>query len=59
MLNFSISRFMKTRICKDAEITENKCNWIEFKVMICDWSFMTLMLKILKMKFSTILKFKT
>ncbi len=55
-LNSSISRFMKSRICKDAEITENRCNWTEFKAMICDWRFMTLTLKI---RFSTILKFKT
>ncbi len=27
MLNSSISRFMKTRICKSAEIIKNKCNW--------------------------------
>ncbi len=59
MLNSLISRFMRTRICKSAEIIKNKCNWIEFKVMICDWSFMTLMLKILKMRFSTILRSKT
>ncbi len=44
-LNSSISRFMRARICKSAEITENKCNWTESRTMICDWSFMTLMLK--------------
>ncbi len=44
-LNSSISRFMKVKICKSAEIIENKCNWTESKVMICDWSFMTLILK--------------
>ncbi len=57
--NSSISRFMKTRICKNVEITENRCNWTEFKVMICDWSFMTLMLKTSKVRFSTISRFKT
>ncbi len=39
--NSSISRFMKVRICKNAEITENKCNWTESRAMICNWSFMT------------------
>ncbi len=58
-LNSSISRFMKTKICKNAEIIENKCNWTESKVIICDWNFMTLMLKMLKMRFLTILRFKT
>ncbi len=57
--NSSISRFMKARICEDAEITENKCNWTEFRMMICDWSFMTLMLKMSRTRFSTILRFKT
>jgi len=57
--NSSISRFMKARICKNAEIIENRCNWIEFRVMICDWSFMTLMLKMSKMRFLTILRSKT
>ncbi len=57
--NSSISKFMRAKICKDAEITENRCNWIESKVMICDWSFMILMLKTSKMRFSTILRFKT
>ncbi len=57
--NSSISRFMKVRICKNAEITENRCNWTESKVMICDWSFMTLMLKTLKTRFLIISKFKT
>ncbi len=50
---------MKVKICKDAEVIENKYNWIESKAMICDWSFMTLMLRTLKMRFSTILKSKT
>ncbi len=58
-LNSLISRFMKARICKDAEITENKCNWTESRVMICDWNFMTLMSKTSKMRFLTILKSKT
>ncbi len=57
--NSSNSRFMKVRICKDVEITENKCNWTESRMMICDWSFMTLMLKMLKTRFSTILRSKT
>ncbi len=57
--NSSISKFMKVKICKDAEITENKCNWIEFKMMIYDWNFITLMSKMSKMRFSTILRFKT
>ena len=55
MLNSSISRFMKTRICKSAEIIKNKCNWTEFKMMICDWNFMTLMLKTSKMRFLIII----
>jgi len=42
-LNSSISRFMKARICKNAEIIKNRCNWTEFKAMIYDWNFMTLM----------------
>ena len=58
-LNFLISEFMKVKICKNIEIIKNKCNWTEFKAMICNWSFMTLMLKTLKARFSTILKFKT
>ncbi len=58
-LNSSISKFMKARIYKDAEITENKCNWTESKAMICDWSFMTLMSKTSRVRFLTILKFKT
>ncbi len=58
-LNSSISKFMRTRICKNAKITENRCNWTEFRAMICDWSFMTLMLKMLRTRFLTILKFKT
>ncbi len=37
-LNSSISRFIRIKICKNAEITENKCNWTEFKMMICDWN---------------------
>jgi len=57
--NSSISRFMKTRIYKSAEIIKNKCNWTKSRVMICNWSFMTLMLKMSKMRFSTILRFKT
>ncbi len=58
-LNSSISRFMRARICKSAEIIKNRCNWTEFKAMICDWSFMTLMLKMSRARFSTILRFKT
>ncbi len=58
-LNSSIFKFIKVKICKNAEIIKNRCNWIESKVMICDWSFMTLMLKTSKARFSTILKFKT
>ncbi len=58
-LNSLISRFIRTRICKDVEIIENRCNWTESKAMICDWSFMTLMLKMLKMRFLTILRSKT
>ncbi len=57
-LNSSISKFMKAKICKNAKIIENRCNWTEFKVMICDWSFMTLMSKMLKVRFSTISRFK-
>ena len=58
-LNSSISKFMKTRICKSAEIIKNRCYWTEFKAMICDWNFMTLMLKMSRVKFLTILRFKT
>ncbi len=58
-LNSSISRFIKVKICKSVEITENKCNWTEFRIIICDWSFMTLMLKTLKVRFLIILRFKT
>ncbi len=58
-LNSSISRFMKTRICESAEIIKNRCNWTESRMMICDWSFMTLMLKTLKTRFLTILRSKT
>ena len=58
-LNFSIFKFMKTRICKSAEITENRCNWTESRMMICDWNFMILMLKISRTRFLTILRFKT
>ncbi len=58
-LNSSISRFIRARICKSAEITENKCNWTESRAMICDWSFMTLMSKTSKTRFLIILKFKT
>ncbi len=58
-LNSSISRFMKTKICKNAEIIENRCNWTESRTMICDWNFMTLMSKMSKMRFLTILRFKT
>ncbi len=58
-LNSSISKFMKARICKSAEITKNRCNWIESRMMICDWSFMTLMSKMSRVRFSTILKSKT
>ncbi len=53
------SRFMKVKICKDAEIIENRCNWTEFRVMICDWSFMILMLRTSRARFSTILRSKT
>ncbi len=59
MSNSSNSKFMKTKICKNAEIIENKCNWTESRIMICDWSFMTLMLKTSRMRFSIILKSKT
>ena len=58
-LNSSIFRFMKARICKDAEISENRCNWTESRAMICDWSFMTLMSKTSRARFSTILRSKT
>ena len=58
-LNSSIFKFMKAKICKNAEVIENRCNWTESKAMIYDWSFMTLMLKTSKTRFSTILKFKT
>ena len=58
-LNSSIFKFMKTRICKSAEIIKNRCNWTESRMMICDWSFMTLMLKTLKTRFLTILRSKT
>ena len=58
-LNSSIFKFMRTKICKNAEITESKCNWTESKTMIYNWSFVTLMLKISRVRFSTILKFKT
>ena len=58
-LNSSIFKFMKAKICKSAEVIENRCNWTESKVMICDWSFMILMLKTLKTKFLTILRSKT
>jgi len=57
--NSSISRFIRTRICKSAKIIENRCNWTEFKAMICNWNFMTLMLKMLRVRFLTILRFKT
>ncbi len=57
--NSSISRFIRAKICKNAEITENRCNWTEFKAMICDWSFMTLMSKMLRVRFLIILRFKT
>ncbi len=58
MLNSLISRFMKAKICESAEIIENRCNWTESKAMICNWSFITLMLKMSKARFSTILRFK-
>ncbi len=58
-LNFSISRFMRTRICKDVEITENKCNWTESRMMICDWSFMILMSKTSRARFLIISRSKT
>ncbi len=57
-LNSLIFRFMKAKICKNVEIIENRCNWIESRMMIYDWNFMTLMSKMLKMKFSIILRFK-
>ena len=58
-LNSSISKFMKTKICKNVEITENRCSWTESKAMIYDWNFMTLMLKMSRARFSTISRFKT
>ncbi len=54
-LNSSTSRFMKVKV---SEKTENKCNWTESKIMICDWSIMTLMSKASKTRFLTILRFK-
>ncbi len=57
--NSLISKFMRTRICKNAKITENRCNWTESRVMICDWNFMTLMLKTSRVRFSTISRSKT
>jgi len=57
--NSSIFKFMKTKICKNVEIIENRCNWTESKTMIYDWNFMTLMSKTLKVRFLTILKSKT
>ena len=59
ILNSLISKFIKVKICKNVEIIEDKCNWAEFKVMICNWSFMTLMSKTSKVRFLIILKFKT
>ena len=47
---------MKAKICKNAEIIENKCKWTESRMMICNWSFMPLMLKMLKVRFLTILR---
>ncbi len=35
-LNSLISKFMKVRICKNAEVIENRCNWTKSKTMICD-----------------------
>ncbi len=58
-LNSSISRFMRVKICKDAEIIKNRCNWTESRVMICDWSFITLISKMSRARFSTISRFKT
>ncbi len=58
-LNFSTSRFMRAKINKETEKIEDRCNWTESKMMICDWSIMTLMSRALKTRFSTILKFKT
>ena len=58
-LNSSNSKFIRAKICENAEIIKNKCNWTESKAIICDWNFMTLMLKTLKMRFSTISRFKT
>ena len=57
-LNSLNSRFIRTKICKSAKIIENRCNWTESRMMICDWSFMTLMLKMLKVKFLIILRSK-
>ena len=57
--NFLISRFIKARICESAEIIENKYNWTESRMMICDWSFMTLMSKMSRARFLTILRSKT
>ena len=59
MLNSLIFKFMKVKICKNAEIIKNKYNWTKSRMMICDWNFMTIMLKMSKMRFSTILKSKT
>ena len=57
--NSSNSKFIRVRNYKSVEIIENKCNWTEFKAMICNWSFMTLILKMLRVRFSTILRSKT
>ncbi len=57
--NSSNSKFIRVRNYKSVEIIENKCNWTEFKAMICNWSFMTLMLKMSRVRFSTILRSKT
>ncbi len=56
--NSSISRFIKVRIYKNIKIIKDRCNWTEFKAMICDWSFMILMSKMSRVRFSTILKSK-
>jgi len=58
-LNSSTSRFIRAKVNKKIEKTENRCNWTEFKTMICDWSIMTLMSRASRARFSTILKSKT
>jgi len=58
-LNSSTSRFMRVKVSEETEKIENRCNWTEFKMMICDWSIMTLMSRTLKTWFLTILRSKT